>query len=150
MKRYQIIAAIIWILLSVFIIAGSHQLGVGGVNNPGPGLMTFLVGVLLLLISAYYLATLVYGKQNVGQGPKTRREIDLRRMILVTISLFGYAALLESLGYLITTCVVLVLLFRSMEPRWSVVLAGSMAAALITYFGFIQLGVVLPKGILDF
>jgi putative tricarboxylic transport membrane protein len=142
--------AVFWILLSLFIMVLSYQLGLGGFNNPGPGLMPLLIGGLLLLISSYHLTTLADTKQKKDLTPNTNIKIDYKRIILVIISLFGYAILLEPLGYLITTCIILILLFRSMEPKWSVVLAGSILAALVTYFGFTQLGVVLPKGILDF
>ena len=112
--------------------------------------MTFLVGGLLLLISLYHLVTLAYEKKSGEEAPETKPKIDLKKISFVIISLFAYAILLETLGYLITTCIILIALFRIMGSRWSVVFAASILAALITYFGFIKLGVIFPEGILNF
>jgi hypothetical protein len=66
----------------------------------------------------------------------------------VLASLFVYPLLLERLGYLITTLLVLIILFRSMNNRWSSVLLASVLTVLVSYLLFTYLGIRFPKGIL--
>lgn len=150
MKRFQIISIIFWIGLSIFLLGFSYKLGLGGLHNPGPGLMPFLLGLLLLLISFYVLirSFIIRGKRDENLKEE-KNQINFRRLSLVVASLFAYGLLLEILGFLITTSLILILLFHSMGfKRWSFVLLASAFTVLITYFLFTFLGTRFPAGVL--
>lgn len=152
MKKYHIIPIIFWIGFSLFVMVLSYKLGLEGFHNPGPGLMPFLMGALLLIISLYVLISALFGKrQTRGAAGDEQRQIDLSKIILVLASMFAYAILLERLGYLITTFSLLTLLFKSMgSKRWSFALLNSALVVLISYFVFTFLGARFPEGILKF
>jgi len=68
------------------------------------------------------------------------------------MALFWYAIFLEILGFLMVTFLLLIFLFRGIEPqRWLVSVGGSALASLICYAIFeLWLKTQLPKGILGF
>ncbi len=150
MKRFQIALIVFWMGLGVFATFYSYSLGLRGLTGPGPGLMPFLVGVLLFLASVYLLVAsfLKRGDRIIQEGPN---KAHLRKACLAVISLIAYALFLETLGFLITTTLLLVTLFKGMgSKRWSTVIMVSVLTSLITYFGFTYLRLRLPMGILSF
>src|SRR3990172_12652274 len=57
-----------------------------------------------------------------------------RKIILVVAALVGYAYALERLGFFLTTVLVLIFLFKAIEPqRWTVAVAGAVLTALAAY-----------------
>jgi putative tricarboxylic transport membrane protein len=155
MKKSNNIILIFWVGLSLFTIFFSYKYGLGGFHNPGPGLMPFLLGVLLLIVSLYLLTKSLFkvgGQEKVdkvveeGQG-----RINYGKIGFVLASLFFYGLFLEKLGYLIVTFLTMVLLFWGVGiKRWPSLLFASGLTVLITYFLFTYLGVRFPAGILKF
>ncbi len=157
MKRYQYIPALFWIGFSLFVMVFAYRLGLEekqeleGIHNPGPGLMPFLSALLLLLIGLYLLFAplLKKSRDKIATGVEEKGErVNYGKMILVLGSLFGYAFLLEPLGYLVTTCLALLLLFKSMGTRWGSSVFASVTTTLLTYFVFTYLGLLFPDGII--
>jgi putative tricarboxylic transport membrane protein len=147
--KYHIIPIFFWIGLGLLVMILSYRLGLGGLHNPGPGLMPFLLGCFLSAIAGYFLLAFLSRKQTQEAAANAEEgRIHVRRLCLVLASLFAYALLLEPLGFLITTFLVLVILFGTLENRWSTMLIASLLTALIAYFLFRYLGVQFPKGIL--
>jgi hypothetical protein len=157
MKRSQLIPVLFWISFSLFVMICSYQLGLEdktgleGVHNPGPGLMPFLAASLLLCVSVYLLIGSLH-KKKPGNGTsdparQEGRETGYKKIVLVLVSLFGYAFFLEKLGYLITTCLTLVLLFGMMGSKWRNAVIGSVVTVFLTYIVFTRLGLLFPEGI---
>lgn len=150
MKKYQIIPLIFWVALSLFIMFMSYKLGLGRLREPGPGLMPFLIALILFLVTAPLLVVSLLG---MGGGDETAEE-DMGQSSVWKISLLvgclvAYGLVLEKLGYLIATFLVLVGLFRlTGNKRWSVILITSAFVAAVTYFAFNYFGLKLPMGIL--
>jgi putative tricarboxylic transport membrane protein len=70
---------------------------------------------------------------------------------LAVISLVAYALLVEKLGFLITTTLLLMVLLKGMgTKKWITVVMVSVLTSLITYFAFTYLRLRLPMGILNF
>jgi hypothetical protein len=154
-KRYDTILFIFWMGFSLFVIFFSHRYGLGTFRNPGAGLMPFLVGLLLLIISFGFLmkSVLKIGGEDkaVKAMGEVQRKIDFKKISIVLASLFTYGLLLEKLGYLIVTSFTMILLFWCVGvKRWRSVLVASGLTVLITYFLFTYLGVRFPAGILRF
>ena len=151
MKKFHIIPIIFWVGFSLFIMTLSYKLGLGGIDNPGAGLMPFLLSLLLLLISIFFLISLFLKKGERYEIVKEDKVgLDFKKISLVCASLFVYALLLERLGYLITTSLLLILLFKSLGLKWRFVFITSGLTVLITYFLFTYLGVIFPSGIFEF
>jgi len=138
--------------LSVFAMVHSLSLGLKGITGPGPGLMPFLVGLLLFLTSIYLLVT-SFLKRQEGDTLREERQsnVSLGKLTLVVASLLAYAVFMERLGFLITTTLLLITLLKGMgSKKWSSVVLASVSISLITYFAFTYLRLRLPMGILRF
>jgi putative tricarboxylic transport membrane protein len=147
--KYHIVPILVWIGLGLLVMILSYRLGLGGLRNPGPGLMPFLLGFFLCIISFYFLLTFLYRKgEREGPAEAEQGRVYSWRLWLVLASLFAYALLLEPLGFPITTLLILIVLFRSMNNRWASVLLASCVTVLVSYLIFTYLGIRFPKGIL--
>jgi hypothetical protein len=130
----------------------SNKYGLGAFHNPGPGLMPFVLGLLLLVISFYLLMSSLLKR---SRGDETRKEgqsrINFRKVILVLASMFFYGLFLERLGYLIVSSLTMILLFWGVGlKRLRSILFASGLTVLVTYFLFTYLGVRFPAGVLKF
>ncbi len=149
-KRYGIIPYLFWVGLSIFAMVGSYKLELGRFNDPGAGLVPFLLGALLFILSGPRIIKLLW-KRPVVTGivekePSSR--INLFKIASVSASLFAYCILLKRLGYLVDTTLLLVFLFKTASSKkWPLVVAISMLTAVVSYFGFTLLGLRFPRGI---
>ena len=156
MKKNDNIFFVFWIVLSLFIMFFSNEYSLGSFHNPGPGLMPFLLGLFLFIISFYLSLRSLFKKggddKKVAEIKKEEQSrINIGKISLVVASLFFYGLFLERLGYLIVTLLTMVLLFWGVGiKRWHSILFASGLTVLITYFLFTYLGVRFPAGILKF
>ena len=150
MKRYDIIPTIFWLGLSLFVMVLSYRYGLGNFRTPGPGLMPFLVGLLLFIICCCLLLSLLLKMVKRSEMVKgDQSQTSFWRIGLILGSLYAYALFLETLGYLIATFILLSILFRiAGSKRWSVLLMSSAVAVLVSYFVFTYLELRFPPGIL--
>jgi hypothetical protein len=115
--------------------------------------MPFLIGILLLLAGVYLLAGSLLKRNNREQTRKEGEDnkVNLSKTSLAVASLVAYALFMESLGYLITTTLLLMVLLKGMgTKKWRTVVTVSILTSLITYFAFTYLRLRLPMGILRF
>ena len=133
-------------------MAHSYSLGLKGITGPGPGLMPFLVGLLLLLASFYLLVTSLLKRRDGDEVREERQStVNLGKVSLVVASLIAYAVFMERLGFLITTPLLLMALFRGSGARkWRSIVFTSILTSLIVYFAFTYLRIRFPAGILRF
>jgi len=152
MKRFHPLLIIVWMGLGVFAMVHAYSLGLKGFAGPGPGLMPFLVGLLLLLAGLYLLASSLLKRNERDQTRKDEQsKINPGKTGLAVGSLIAYALFMESLGYLITTTLLLIALFKGMgTKKWRTVVMVSVLTSLITFFAFTYLRLRLPMGILRF
>ena len=148
MKNSQLLTGFFWIGLGGFVSISSCKFGLGNFRNPGPGLMPFLLGLLLCGVSLYYLCISVFGKDKVkssGQAEKSPKKI-----IIVVVSLVVYALILEKLGYLVSTSILLFIMFWLAGSKKHTAALSSIITTVFSYFFFSYLGVGFPEGILKF
>lgn len=137
--------------LAVYICIESSRLPVGSWRDPGPGFFPLLSGIFLGFLSGLvFVRAFLHKKKELGETgyPKEKRK----SFIFVLVVLFGYAFLLEIFGFLLSTFLLLIFLFRGIEPqRWVVSIGGSALASVISYAVFqLWLKTQLPTGILGF
>lgn len=152
MRTYPV-CDVFLIAFAAVVCIGSRPLGLGSFSNPGAGFMPFLCGLVLGLLS---LADLVSGM--ITRWKEERKDAELwadinwRRLLSTVIILLVYLLALPLLGFCLPTAVLLLLLFRLLEPRpWWFVILLSVITTLAFYLGFqVALGVELPTGILGF
>ncbi len=148
MKKTYIVANIFWIVLSLAICLESWRLNVGGVHRPGPGFLPFYTAGLLGILALVSLGQTI--RTTTGAGSRIWGGIRFGKLALMIASLFIYTFVLDFLGFLPATFLLLLILFRIVEPYgWKTVLLFSLLTIAGTYLFFVVLlESRLPRGIL--
>lgn len=151
MKRYDRGSSLFWLILSIAVIIESLRLGIGTLHNPGMGFLAFCVSGLLGILSLILLIQTSLKKREVEIGPLFYGTL-WKRALLVLIALVIYSNLMPLLGYLISTFLLMTLLFWILEPNrvkwflWSLIL--SFLATIMSYYIFsIFLNCQFPEGL---
>lgn len=147
MGRSEQIVALIWLALGIGIAVGALDLGLGELHMPGIGFMPFLIGVslgvsgLILLIAATAKGK---GEERIWQGQRWEN------VVLPVSALLAYIFLMEPLGFLISSFLLMFLLFKTTAPgKFISPLASSAVVVFLSYMiFFVWLKVSLPKGFL--
>ncbi|MBI4964416.1 MAG: tripartite tricarboxylate transporter TctB family protein [Desulfomonile tiedjei] len=150
MTKQYLIADGFWLVLAVAVCVESWSLGIGEFTSPGPGFLPFWAGVLLGLLSLISLVQTATEKAK--EEPSVWAGVKILKLGLVILTLLLYVALLNTLGFFLCTFLLLLFLFRAVEPyRWHVVLLASILSLAAVYVFFVLLlDVRLPSGILVF
>ncbi len=146
-------SSLVWLAFAMAICIESSRLSFGSFHNPGPGFLPLLVGILLGILSilAFLQAALSKETEKIVQSwyPKER----WKKLIWVLAALFAYAVCLEILGFLLSTFLLLIFLFRAgiETQKWIWAIGGSAVTSLSSYAVFeLWLKTQLPRGILGF
>jgi putative tricarboxylic transport membrane protein len=128
--------------LSLFIIWEAHRVGFGTLSLPGPGFLPFCAGAALLVLSAVLIRR--------GWGAREAPKSHPPRVILALASLFAYSLILEPLGFVVATFLLVGILFHLGKPRpWWMLLGMSALVTFLSYFLFGRLlHVYFPRGFL--
>ena len=149
LKKQYLIADSLWLILGVAVCFESWNLKIGTFKSPGPGFLPFWAGVFLGLFSLVSLLQTTYSK-TVDDEPSVWTGVNLSKLALVLLALLLYVALLDILGFFPCTLLLLIFLFRAVEPySWYTVLLASVLSLVSVYAVFVLLmDVRLPSGIL--
>jgi Tripartite tricarboxylate transporter TctB family len=147
LKKTYLITHFVWMVLALAVAAESGRLGFGTFGRPGPGFLPFLAAICLAALAGAGLIQTVLKKPGVEAGSGFRTA-DILRIGLVTAVLFAYVVLWDVIGFLSSTFLLLLFLFRCVEPlRWRTVFAASGLTLAFTYILFsVLLGARLPAG----
>jgi hypothetical protein len=122
------------------------RLPFGAINAPDAGFFPQVLSILLLVSSIVILA------QSFARDVEVA-EFD-RRSWLVPIAaavLIGYALVLPSVGFVLATTTVMLLIMRGLvRMPWLRAVVISLPTVLLSYLAFVKLGVPLPRGPLPF
>jgi hypothetical protein len=103
MSQSRIIVSLFWIGLGIFVMTFSYKLGLGRFNSPDSGLMSFLLGLILVLLSLYSLILSLLKKAGEeGSAKEGRSQANYGKIALVLVALVMYSFILEKLGFVIT------------------------------------------------
>jgi len=145
-------SSLVWLGLAVLICIGSLRLSLGSFQNPGPGFFPFIAGLVLgtLAATVFFQARRAAAGARETSKPLWTSPSGVKKVVLTTMVLLGYALSMNYLGFLISTFLFLTFLLRTIEPqRWGMVILESLLASGISYLVFeIWLQAQLPRGIL--
>ena len=149
MKYYDRISSILFLLFSLIVIWQSFSMPLGRFNEPGPGFLPLWVAIIMAVLSFLLWLEARMGKASSARARFLSGEGRWRSMILTVISLLAYALLIELLGFIISTLLLLFFLFRFVgDQKWWLVFAETILVTLLAHVIFkIGLKVQLPPGI---
>ena len=156
MKKRIRLDGLVWLVLGIGLCIGSVRLKLGDFHTPGPGFMPFLSGALLGIFGFILIfATTRSGEGKEAKEQKTPVIWNWKKLIspfLTLLILFLYISLLEPLGFILTTFICLLFLFKLSEPKkWLMPIVLSFATTFLSYLLFsVWLQCQFPKGIFAF
>lgn len=148
MKISDKTSSLFWLAFAFCICFESIRLPLGTFSAPGAGFLPLCSGLILGILSFIQLLQ--------AHRRKTKRELAVfqdkeiwKNVVFVLGALFAYPAILQILGFMLTTFLFLLFLFRIIQPqRWILAIVGSAFAAFLSHLMFeIWLKAQLPKGI---
>jgi len=146
MKRIgsESIGGLFWLAVGVFFAVGGILLKLGTLRSPGPGFLPLMMASLLIAFSLF-----VFVRGLVEQG-KVLKEVQWRGQAVLVASVFLYGLLLDLVGFLLSTFVLMAVLFGLFfegKGRWKKVIFCAAATALIGWLVFsLALKVPFPRG----
>jgi putative tricarboxylic transport membrane protein len=149
MKR-EIIGCTFWLLFSFYFAIESYRLGLSMAHRPGPGFFPFIATVGIGLIAAWRLiANVRNGAPDDSADAGMRDELGLVACVIAGI--IAYAVLLDTLGFLVCTFLLVAFYLKVIAARrWLVSLCFAAAVALTSHFFFdVLLKAELPRGLLS-
>ncbi|HME45607.1 MAG TPA: tripartite tricarboxylate transporter TctB family protein [Syntrophorhabdales bacterium] len=135
-------AGIFFLVISVLVIWESVRVDVGTLKEPGPGFLSFCVGIVLFGLSIVL----------VGRGRRVREKGTPHsgRVLLALASLFAYSLVLGLAGFVAATFFLVAALLQLGQSRRWWWLAG--VSGLVTFAAYFVFGALLhvyfPRGFL--
>jgi len=149
MRTRELPPILFFLLLGLYVSWASRGMGVGTLYRPGPGLMSFYVGLGLVLLAVGMLLRLFLQKpEGEEKAGKHLQAIDYPKIAIVMAALVAYSLVIEKVGYIVATLVLLFILFLCAGSKRCSAVIASVLTLRITYIGFTYLGVRFPPGIL--
>jgi len=158
MKKHDRMGGWVWFVLGICICIGSVQLRLGSFHAPGPGFLPFLSGAALGIFGLVLLFSTTFAKPKGEEEAKSEKSLvkwnwkKFLNPLLILLALLVYILLLEPLGFLVTTFIYLLFLFKLSEPgKWLMPLALSIIVTALSYLIFsVWLHCQFPKGLIRF
>ena len=152
MGKADRISGFFWFLFSLFVSYESYRLGLGSVNQPGPGFLFFWTGIVVAILAiAVILRSFGARAPEEGKEAATGKR-PAAKIVLVLLSLFLYALLMERVGFILMTLFLFIFLLGIIErKKWWFAVLVSLAVTVLSYLLFeVGLQSQLPKGLLEF
>jgi putative tricarboxylic transport membrane protein len=151
MKWLNRICSLLLMGFSGVIIIASLRVGVGSVKSPGPGFAGFLAAILLFVLSLAIFTRDLSTLGRRGEGKLSLRRQAVMKPVILAITLCSYTFLLTTLGFLISTFILMFIMLLLSDPRrWVYHLVIALLIVNVSYILFYKwLGVILPSGIFN-
>ena len=150
MKR-EIIICSFWLLLSFYLSIESYRLGLSTGNRPGSGFFPFIATVGIGLIAVFRLIHSIRRRPPLDNHSEPGIVGEARLVLGVIAGMMAYAFLLDLLGFLFCTFLLIAFYLKVIAARrWLVTLSFAAAVALASHFFFVVLlKADLPRGLLS-
>lgn len=150
MKKYDLYAGVLWLLLGLSITWVSFfDVGLGSLSSPDAGLFPFITGIAMIFVSTGMIF-MAWHRRRKDMAFSQRPALNAKIPIMLAI-LCVYALTLEYLGYLISTSILMLYLFKqSATINWRISLMMTVVVMFVSYYFFVVLlQSQLPYGVLE-
>lgn len=145
----QALGGLVWLVVGAFFLWAGRDLGIGSVGDPGSGFLVFWGGGLILLFAGFIVVEAVRGPAEALR--ELWRDTRWGRILLVIAGLLAYGAVLDTLGFVLATLPLMLILLRLVDPvRWSLAVPIGAGATLGIWWVVERLlRIQLPKGVIE-
>lgn len=149
MRKYDQVSTFFWFLFGLYIIQEGYTIHLGKLRDPGPGFLLFWCGVILCGLSALTFFKARFSKEK--ESEKMWEGIKWHKPLLILMISFVYVLFFARLGFLLSTFILMLIIFKFIEPqKWSKVLVSSFLSAFLGWLIFdFFLKVQFPRGLLE-
>ena len=150
MRKLNIISGAFWLFFSLAAALECLQYRLGNLEKPGSGFIPFVAAFILGGLALVLLLQALFSRER-GEKAEFHAARGLKPGLIV-LGLFGYAWLLDKLGFIILTFLFLLFLLKVIGAQaWRKSLVFSLLVVLFSYFLFHEwLKSELPPGPLGF
>ncbi len=151
MRRYETWAAAFLFLVGLLATLEARKLNLGEFGRPGPGFFPFYLALVFSLVSLALIRRSLRPAASEQVAPRvSAKTLRPQKVVATLLGLIVYAFALEWLGFLLATFILMLFLFKAVDPlAWPAAIGGSLATALLSYVVFkMWLQVSLPAGLL--
>lgn len=143
MGKKDRISSIFWLIISVLILKATWGLPFGTLSRPKPGFFPLIIGMISGLLSLILFVKSWLGKKEGGEDFRFFPERGGGMRITLTLgTMLVFYLIFESVGFLLTTFFLILVLIRFVEPhKW----LYSIGVAILVSFGSYLLFKVLLK-----
>jgi len=150
MKPRDRLTSLFWAGVGLYIVYEGYQLKLGTLGSPNCGFFIFWTGMVLTGLSlVLFSQTLLWPKeakdrQTLWEGSRWSKGAKMMTALLL------YALLFKGLGFIVSTFLLLLFLFKGLEPqKWRVAFILAAATTTVCYVVFgVFLELQFPPGIL--
>jgi putative tricarboxylic transport membrane protein len=151
MKQRDRLTSLFWAGVGLYIAYEGYQLKLGTLGSPNCGFFIFWTGLVLTGLSlVLFSRTLLWLKeakdrQALWEGSRWSKGAKMMAALLL------YTLLFKRLGFIVSTFLLLLFLFKGLEPqKWRVALVLAAATTAVCYVVFgVFLELQFPPGILQ-
>ncbi len=153
MGKIDQISSLFWFFLGWVLIFLSYRLGLGSLTNPGPGFLPFWCGLFLAGLSlVVFVQSRLDRRRSESKG---LRDLWIgthwAKGVYVVLALVIYTLAFSHTGFLLSTTLLLIFLFKVIEPeKWWIAIGGAILTSLVCFVVFsLCLDVQLPRGFIE-
>jgi putative tricarboxylic transport membrane protein len=145
-KRVEVVTSLLLLCFSAFVVVSAMEMKIVVGSTPGPGMFPLGIGIVVGVLSASLLIENLSPKKK-DKASKFSDMDGISRILLLICGLVVYAALLPTLGYIISTFAFVAYIMAVQKCGVKVTFSTAFSIALLLFLIFeIGLRTALPKG----
>jgi hypothetical protein len=144
------VSSLFWLVLGATAAYGGFELGLGSGVEPGSGFLTFVAGVFVALMAAIlFIQSFRANARDQARVADLWHGVKWHRAIAIVILIIAFILVFETVGFLICSFALLVIIMRCLEGLpWKTALLVPAITVLVTYVLFTTiLKTSLPAGV---
>lgn len=142
-------SGLVGLALSAFVVWSGLSLGLGSVTDPGSGYVMFYAGLLMIVFSVIILYSAI--KEGGPTFLSLWRNVLWTKPLIVIAALIAFTLVFDTIGFLISTMVLLITLLRVIDPvPWPRAIPIAILVPLLAWYVLDRVLLIqLPAGIFN-
>ena len=140
-------SGLVALALSLFVVWSGIDMGMGSITDPGSGYVLVYAGLLMILFSVIMLYSAV--KDGGPTFLSLWRDVLWTKPLIVIALLIAFTLAFETVGFLISTTILLIVLLRVIDPvPWVRAISIAVLVPLVCWYVLVKLLLIqLPSGV---